>query len=255
MEIFWTILVLQAFICGILSSNLAEHKGHSSGAWFASGFFLGIFGLIAAAGLPRNQDTQSATGLMKKCPDCAETIRKEASVCKFCARKFSKEQIVSELIENLQDKSTTNKLQALDALRTFKDSSIVPHVIKLVETMTIPDQMGPNVQLLNKATLLLAEIGNPSISTELASILKKTGSMIKANKIVEILGSFRDPSTIPALVDSLQKQELHDSVAKSLTKFGESALPHLERLVKDGKRSDRKIAEQIITKIKSTQLK
>lgn len=52
----WGVLVLtQAFICGALSSNLADKKGYSTGAWFAAGFFLGIFGLIAAAGLPSSR--------------------------------------------------------------------------------------------------------------------------------------------------------------------------------------------------------
>ena len=44
--------LVQAFICGGLSTNLAEKKGYGTGAWFAAGFFFGIFGLIAAAGLP-----------------------------------------------------------------------------------------------------------------------------------------------------------------------------------------------------------
>lgn len=44
--------LVQAFICGGLSTNLAEKKGYGTGAWFAAGFLFGIFGLIAAAGLP-----------------------------------------------------------------------------------------------------------------------------------------------------------------------------------------------------------
>ena len=51
--ISWSFFLLaQALACAALSSNLADKKGYSTGAWFAAGFFLGILGLIAAAGLP-----------------------------------------------------------------------------------------------------------------------------------------------------------------------------------------------------------
>lgn len=41
-----------ALICGGLSADLAEKKGYGVGSYFAVGFFFGILGLIAAAGLP-----------------------------------------------------------------------------------------------------------------------------------------------------------------------------------------------------------
>ena len=54
--IAWSFFLLaQAIACAALSSNLADKKGYSTGAWFAAGFFLGIFGLIAAAGLPSSR--------------------------------------------------------------------------------------------------------------------------------------------------------------------------------------------------------
>lgn len=253
MEIFWVIIVLQAVFCGFLSMNLAERKGHSTGAWFASGFFFGIFGLIAAVGLPTKMTPPpSITGLQKNCPDCAEGIRKEALVCKFCGRKFAKEQVISDLIESLNDKAISVKIQSLDALRTTKDKSVVSHLLKLIETVTIANQMDANVQLLNKSIKVLSEIGSPANSPELVSILMKTRNMIKASKIIEILGYFGAPSSIPSIVACLKTQELCGIATEVLPHFGEAAIPDLEQLMNDGKRGVRKIAEQIVAKIKST---
>ena len=174
----------------------------------------------------------------------------EAFVCKFCGKKFSKEQVVAVLLQRLEDKSMIVKLQALDALRSAEDSTVINRLLKLIETIRVAKQTDPEVQLLNRTIIVLSEIGSPAISPELVSILKKTSSMLKATKLVELLAQFRDPSSIPALVDSLQKRELRDIVARSLEKFGDAAVPHLNQLAKDGKRADRKLAEQVLAKIK-----
>ncbi len=93
-------LVLQAIICGFLAMNVAKHKGHSSGSWFACGIFFGIFGLIAVAGLPTKQGLVPANRFTKKCPDCVENVSETAKVCKFCGYRFiSKEDTTSELKE------------------------------------------------------------------------------------------------------------------------------------------------------------
>ncbi len=257
MTVFWVILVLQALICGFLSMDVAEKKGYSSGAWLACGLFFGVFGLIAAAGLPKKQASMSASSLLKKCPDCAESIRKEAFVCKFCGANFSKEQVIAELIQVLQENYTAATLEALEALRTTYDDSVVPHLVRFIDAVGSQIDYMPDLKasLLNKASQLLIDLGSPAISQELISILKKGGTLLMKEKIIEILASLRDSSCVPVLIESLQEPGLRQTSTSALEKLGEVALPHLELLVKDGKRSDRKLAEQIITRIKSSPMK
>ena len=152
----------------------------------------------------------------------------------------------------MNDKAISVKIQSLDALRTTKDKSVVSQLLKLIETVTIANQMDANVQLLNKSIKVLSEIGSPANSPELVSILMKTRNMIKASKIIEILGYFGAPSSIPSIVACLKTQELCGIATEVLPHFGEAAIPDLEQLMNDGKRGVRKIAEQIVAKIKST---
>ena len=59
MDIVWiVVLIVHALVCACLSTNLAQKKGHSEAAWFCCGFFLGLLGLIAAAGLPTRQPAE-----------------------------------------------------------------------------------------------------------------------------------------------------------------------------------------------------
>jgi len=105
MVIFWAIVVIQAVCSGILASILADRKGHSEGAWFAAGLVLGVFGLIAAAGLPdmyaRPGPYAPGPGASRTCPDCAEPIRAEARVCKYCGHAFNDEDLAADALQAL----------------------------------------------------------------------------------------------------------------------------------------------------------
>lgn len=246
MEIFWFVFILQALICGILASNLADHKGYSQGAWFASGLFFGVLGLLAAVGLPPRQAAQAPAMLTKKCPDCGEAIRREAFVCKFCGMKFGKEQIFKDAIEDLQDKSTVNKLQSLAAIRATGDASAIPYLGKFIEEL-------PGASEVVDSTIeVMVKLGGSAVSPQLVSALQKTGSTVKASKLIEALGKMLDPSSISVLVDSLRKPEVRDTASKALVRFGHAALPSLERFAGSSKGGNKKFAEQIIAKINQT---
>ena len=80
-------LVVQAVISGGLCSYLAARKGYSAVAWCVSGFLFGVLGLIACAGLPEvHKEYRPA---LKRCPQCYESVRKEASVCRYCHYEFT----------------------------------------------------------------------------------------------------------------------------------------------------------------------
>ena len=83
------IIIADAIICGILSSYLADKKGYSVGGWFLVGLLFGIFGLIAAAGLPLIPGRTKIQEGTKKCPKCRELMDIHALTCGYCGQKFN----------------------------------------------------------------------------------------------------------------------------------------------------------------------
>lgn len=80
-----------AALLGLIPAFIAQGKGHSFGAWWFYGAMLFIIALPHALLLkPDRQglDQAQVENGLKKCPQCAEFVKEEARICRFCQHTF-----------------------------------------------------------------------------------------------------------------------------------------------------------------------
>jgi hypothetical protein len=82
--IFWVIM-------GGVVAMIAGSKGHSAGLWFIYGALIWPIALVHILVTPAAVGHQERVALQsgnKKCPRCAEIVKSEARVCRFCSHEF-----------------------------------------------------------------------------------------------------------------------------------------------------------------------
>ncbi len=83
-------LFVLALLIGILPANIAKNKGHSFVSWWIFGALMFIIALPCALCL---KDVSDADEEEWYCTQCAEPIRFEAKICRWCGAD------VSEVVE------------------------------------------------------------------------------------------------------------------------------------------------------------
>lgn len=226
------IVVVQAIVCAFLAGSIADKKGHDSASWALAGLFCGIFGLIAAAGLP---DRLVHSDLAKKCADCAEQVRLEARKCPHCGHAFS-EQEIHKVMRALIDKSVDQRARIMKVIADLPAAEAAEYWRRIL-------QHGDPGLALDAARCL--------IKTEnIDDVLVAYESGFATREAAQAILRLKDKAALPRIIQCLGSTNLAGYAENILLIFGNDAIDALRSSIQSINNSGlRKKAQSILRKL------
>lgn len=211
-----------AFFLGLIPAIIARNKGYNFYGWWFFGFIFFIIAFPASLIIQKNNLAIERSKLrqgMKKCPFCAEFIKNEAIVCRFCGRS---------ILQDLPSPpSLPHKLEPeciVNARQYIKDE---PNASTLIESETSKAEivspklnnkvfLSFNTLLTEFSTVILCIIVFAAPFTFLYLKHQKEEDSINKNadKALDILGQHLHTATVLLTLSEKDKLEFKQRVNK-----------------------------------------
>ncbi len=103
-----------SMLLGGIPAKIAEGKGKDLFVWWIYGWAIFPAALIHALLTERNENVLLEKGILRKCPYCAEYVKSEAVLCRFCGKDLPKlpQSIINKSEEKHEEPTQMQKILA-----------------------------------------------------------------------------------------------------------------------------------------------